>query len=167
MNNVNRTGVAVALLAVAAVVLYLFVVEPMTWKSATRKESARILAAAQTTNEFAMAVGDLGLFLSFPDGSWMAIRYRERHAINALSSAMARDSGGMSFFSEHHFCGYLSAYPKIAEMQHAARKDAAQGWIGKAPNLLAGFEGIHALATSPDLAAARTNLLSLGFGRMK
>jgi hypothetical protein len=167
MNNVNRTVVAVALLAVGAVVLYRFVIDPLRWKSETRKESVRLLAAAQTTNELALAVGDLGLFLSFPDGAWMAIRYRERHAMGALSSAVARDSGGMSFFSEHHFCGYLSAYPKIAEMQRAARKEAAQGWINKEPNLLAGFEGIHALATAPDLAAARTNLQSLGFGRME
>ena len=166
MKAVNKTGLAAGLLLLSVVILYMFVIHPLTWKSRVHRESIRLLEAAQTTNELAQAVGYLGLFLSFPDHSWMAIRYRDSHSCGVNSMAVARDQGGKWFHADRHFCGYLSAYPKIIEMQLSIQRDVAVGRRSSAPYLMEGFEEIHTLATSPNLATARTNLLALGFTEM-
>ncbi len=158
---------ATVLLLVAVLALYLFVISPLTWKASVTMESIRILKAAQTTNELAEAVGYLGTFLTFPDGSWMAIRYRDLHSGGVFSSAVARDSGGDWFQSDYHFCGYFKAYPDRLEDQLGLEEAVAEGLLTNAPNVMTGFEGIHALATSPDLASARQNLLALDFKRME
>ena len=92
----------VALLALLVVILINFSEPAWTWH--TRWESKRLLAAAKTTNELTEAVGKLGCFLTFPDNSWMAIRYRDTHGGILASSAIVRDSGGTWFESTEHYC---------------------------------------------------------------
>ncbi len=110
-------------------------------------------------NELDKAVGDLGIVLTFPDGTWIAIRYLDRHepAEAFFSTAVARDSADGWFHSDHHFCGSLNAYRHtIVGKQGLAKADIDST-----------FEGIHAVATSPDLATARKNLKALNFRRLK
>src|SRR6185436_12191545 len=87
-----------------AYVLFLhpFIDPPLsTWWSVPK------LSAAKTPAELRKAVGYYGTFLSLRDGSWIAIRYRDNHALSLWSRAVVRDSGGRWFRSEHHFCGAL------------------------------------------------------------
>jgi hypothetical protein len=114
---------------------------------------------AKTANELDKAVGDLGIVLTFPDGTWMAIRYIDQHEpIEKLfSSAVARDSEDGWFYSDDHFCGYLAAYRHtIMGKQGLAEADIDTS-----------YKGIHAVATSPDLATARKNLKALNFRILK
>lgn len=128
---------------------------------ATREleSSVRILQAAKTTNELDKAVGDLGIVLTFPDSTWMAIRYLDRHepAEAFFSLAVSRDSKDGWFYSDYHFCGYLAAY------RHSIM--GKQGLAGA--DVDTNFEAIHAIATSPDLATARKNLKALNFRILK
>jgi hypothetical protein len=163
MKRIIKIVAVTVLVLVAAFALYVFVIYPATWQSTVTKESTRILEAAQTTNELAKAVGDLGAFYALPDGAWVAIRYRDCHSGGVFSSAVARDSGGKWFHSTHHFCGYLQAYGRRLAEQRGLDEAVAEGVLTNAPNVMAGFEGIHALATSPDLGSARKNLTKLGF----
>ena len=121
------------------------------------ESSVRILQAAKTTNELDKAVGDLGIVLTFPDGTWMAIRYTDRHEPDIFSLAVARDSEDGWFYSDHHFCGYLAAYRHTIMGKQGLR----EAYIDS------NFEGIHAVATSPDLPTARKNLKTLQFRRLK
>src|SRR4051812_43996917 len=59
-----------------------------------RREAQRLLSAASTPQQLQEAVGSLGASYTFPDGSWLAIRYRDSHARGIWSVAIARDSGG-------------------------------------------------------------------------
>ena len=123
------------------------------------ESSVRILQAAQTMNELDTAVGGFGIVLTFPDGTWMAIRYFDRHEPSEafFSLAIARDSENGWFCSDYHFCGYLAAY------RHSIM--GKQGLTGE--GIDANFKGIHAVATSPDLATARKNLKALNFRILK
>lgn len=117
--------------------------------------SVQILHSAQTMNELEKAVGDLGIVLAFPDGAWMAIRYLDTHepVEDSYSLAVVRDSEERWFYSDYHFCGYLSAYRHtIMGKQGLSEQDIDTN-----------FAGIHAIATSPDLTAARKNLKRLNF----
>jgi len=123
------------------------------------ENSVRILQAAQTTNELDKAVGDLGIFLTFPDDTWMAIRYIDRHdpIEDWYSLAVIRDSEDGWFHSDYHFCGYLVSYRHtIMGKQGITEEDIDTN-----------FAGIHAVATSPDLATARKRLKALNFRRLK
>ncbi len=123
------------------------------------EDSVRILQAAQTMNELDKAVGDLGIVLRFPDGTWMAIQYHDRHdpIEEWYSLAVIRDSEDRWFYSDYHFCGYLVSYRHtIMGKQGITEEDIDTN-----------FAGIHAVATSPDLATARKRLKALNFRRLK
>jgi len=122
------------------------------------EDSVRILQAAQTMNELDKAVGDLGIVLTFPDGTWMAIQYHDRHdpIEEWYSLAVIRDSEDRWFYSDYHFCGYLASYRHtIMGKQEFTEED------------ITNFADIHAVATSPNLATARKNLKALNFRRLK
>jgi hypothetical protein len=127
--------------------------------SRSLENSVRLLQAAKTMNELDKAVGDRGIVLTFPDGTWMAIRYIDRHEPTEafFSSAVARDSENGWFHSDYHFCGYLAAY-RHTIMGKQGRTEA---------DIDTNFKGIHTVATSADLATARKNLKALNFRRLK
>jgi hypothetical protein len=117
-------------------------------RSLAESESFRLLTQANTPEELREAVGSLGLFLELPDGSWIAIRYRDSHAMTGWSSAVALDSDGAWFISHEHFCGRFKGY--------RLQKENEQPDIPRDTEL-------HALETSESLAAARAKLYTMGF----
>lgn len=126
----------------------------------SRQQSQRLLAAASTQQQLKEAVGSLGAFFSFPDDSWMAIRYRDSHAGGIWSVAIARDSGGNWYQSREHFCGVfgkvrdeLEYYAAISEPLPST-DDQKSAWIQR-------------LAASPNLATARERIESRYFNRIK
>ena len=167
MKRILKITVVGVLLLIAAYLLSMFVVYPLAWKSRERKESIHVLETAQTEDELAHAVGRLGIFLTFPDDSWLAIRYRDTHQGTVICSAVAHDSGGAWFESSHHFCGRFMRYPDAVERQKEAEKEIEKLGETFTVDYLVGFEDIHHLATAPDLETARTHLVSLGFRQME
>jgi hypothetical protein len=144
---------------VAIVVIYTFVIHPITWKIHADKNAIQVLQQVQTTNELAQVVGDLGVFLTFQDGSWMAIKYSDSHAGRVVSSAIIRDSEDQWYSSDYHFCGYFTVYKERVEaakrIENLTDEDLSKGANSLA---MAGFEDIHQLIISPDLKTARKNL---------
>ena len=163
MRRIFKIIITTVLLLALSFVLFIFVIDPFTWEYRVRRESINILESAQTKSELVRAVGSLGIFLEFPDNSWMAIRYRDSHAGGIFSTAVALDSGGEWFESNKHFCGKFKIYPKMLEDQTSWEKVKKE--LGDAPNInfLKGFEDLHGLATSNNLETARKNLMSMGF----
>jgi len=154
------TPLLVVVALIAAFLLWLFVINPVIWQRNTNEESIRILASAKSTDELAAAVGSLGLLLTFPDGSWMAIRYVDTHA-GGCSLAVVRDSGGQWFTSRHHFCGELGTYHQQYDYQEMMREHGGveHDELQKYP--------IHVVAISQSLDTARDQLLKIGFTTMK
>ena len=59
-----------------------------------RGESIRALSGAVNSDAMENAVGHLGIVFHLADGSWIAIRYVDRHNGDFWSSAVALDSEG-------------------------------------------------------------------------
>ena len=139
------------------------------WSNRTSHESKQLLLAARTTNELAQAVGQLGHFLSYPDHSWVAIRYRDTHSGMLASSAVVRDSGDAWFESTVHYCGAFSGgmhnIYRILEMDRELRE---LGETNSPANTRSGHDlEILNLVTATNLAAARKNLEAMGFKRIE
>jgi hypothetical protein len=155
--TIKVIGVAVVLLVVAFLLfpfVLQFVYGPF-WESRTRKESIRILAKTDARKELASACS---LFLTFPDGSWIAIRYRDLHG-SGHSTTLVRDSGGQWFESGQHFCALFDGYRSFYELYRLEREVGEPEEI----HVSSAFEGIHAVATSPSLGSAREALIKMGF----
>ena len=124
----------------------------------SRWQSRRLLAAASTPEELQAAVGGLGAFYTFPDGSWLAIRYRDSHTCGIWSVAVARDSGGNWYESREHFCGafvvrrnYRALEASLGECLRP--EDGRGGWL-------------YDLVLSPDLATVRQRMTSRYFTQL-
>jgi hypothetical protein len=146
---------ATLVLLVVALLLFPFVYGPF-WEFRARKESIRILAKTDAKAELA---GVSNLFLTFPDESWIAIRYRDLHGGGVHSTSIARDSGGQWFESSRHFCALFDGYRSSYEIYRLERE---VGEIGDL-NFSRGFESIHAVAMAPGLDSAREELVKMGF----
>lgn len=107
MKRLLKLLIQLILTTIAAAVLYVGFLHHWTRPYFARRDSIRILAAATTEQEFKRASNSLGAFLTFPDHSWLALRYVDSHAGGIWSVAMARDSGGNWYESREHFCGTL------------------------------------------------------------
>jgi hypothetical protein len=125
-----------------------------------RREAQRLLSAASTSQQLQDAVGPLGMFCTFPDGSWLAIRYCDSHAGGIWSIAVARDSGGIWYQSREHFCGAFSMVRQLQQLSSAlgeaadAPSDERSRWIQQ-------------LSASPDLQTARQRITSRYFTQRK
>jgi hypothetical protein len=122
----------------------------------TRAEEAsfEILARATSPSELEEAVESLGLFLKYPDGSWLAIRYRDSHYYPMWSSSVARDSGGSWFTSQVHFCGRFRYYRQWKEQGSE---------LPEAFDLDPVRQSVRRLGEANTLAEARQRLVALGF----
>ena len=151
--------------AVLLLILLIFVVDPASWHWRVRREFLSILSAAKTTNELQSAVGHWGVLISLRDGSWIAIRYRDTHAGRIESLAIARDSGGSWFESDHHFCGAFSNYRVERQRQEEIRLEIAKtGDTNTVPEGSSGTSAIlDAAFAAPSIEAGRKQLLKLGF----
>lgn len=129
-------------------------------------ESVRILEQAKDANDLKEAVGPLGIFLTFPDNSWMAIRYRDSHHGSLASSAVVLDSDGNWFHSNKHFCGAFAGYKSHLEKQEEVRVGMRE--LGDANSVdLVSDHSIHPLANSNNLSLAHSRLSDLGFTEYK
>lgn len=80
----------------------------------TEAESFRTLAAAESVEDLREAVGHLGIVFEYPDGSWLALRYRDSHGVGMWSSTVGSDSGGNWYVCDYHFCGRFKTYRLLA-----------------------------------------------------
>jgi hypothetical protein len=177
--RIFKVIVLLVILLVAGFFAYVFVIypaNPATWYSSTRRESVRILAAAQSTSELTNAVGYLGWFVQLPGHAWIAIRYRDTHSGFVGSSAVARDSSGEWFESDRHFCGRFQYWPRLKDQVQAdeeMRKAKPEWFTNSVP--LANEDGGHfpsfrelmAIESAPDLESARRGLEKIGFRKLK
>ncbi len=156
---------------IGVVLLKMFVVEPMTWHWRVRRESIATLTAAKTTNGVQNAVGRLGVFIPIRDGSWIAIRYRDTHAFTVASLAVAHDSGGGWYESDHHFCGAFASYRQDRRRMDEIRSELVK--LGEVEtNVITSarpdiFLTLDAIASADSLEDARAQLLKLGFEPLK
>ena len=152
---------AAAIVLVCFSLLFLYVawlhllIEPFF----ARREAQRLLSAASTPQQLQEAVGRLGALYTFPDGSWLAIRYRDSHGGGIWSLAIARDSGGNWYQSREHFCGAFSGVRHMHQLALAAGEpfqpsDERSRWILD-------------LGSSPDLQTARQRLTSHYFTQLQ
>lgn len=98
--------------------------ERMRRESRAEKESIRLLRESSDKATLKDAVGDLGLFAEMADGSWLAIRYRDRHGFPMWSSAVALDSEGNWYRSNEHYCGRFMHYRRQKQRNEEDREDA-------------------------------------------
>jgi hypothetical protein len=153
----KRILATAGVLAVAAT-LYSIYFHAVVGPLVERYRARRALASASAT-ELEHVVGPLGRVFRFPDGSWIAIRYRDSHSSPGWSLAVARDSAGKWFESREHFCG---AFVILQDLDEIARQSGDLPLaIGDPPSNAA--EWIRLLAASPDLAVARSLLTSSYF----
>jgi len=156
--------------AVASVVVglfvFVFVIHPAIAPIQARKSAKRMLSSATDKVQLQEAVGSLGLLITYTNGQWIAIRYRDSHAWPGFSSAIALDSDRRFYESRIHFCGRLSAYARIAERQKAVVEELAAQGETNTVNFLSGFADIHAVASANDLKSGIPQLLKLGFQQL-
>jgi hypothetical protein len=90
---------------------WLFCLGITRWShEAAEAESFRHLTAANSVEELREVVGHLGPVFEFPDGSWVALRYRDSHGLFGWSSTVGRDSNGNWYTSDRHFCGLFKTH---------------------------------------------------------
>ncbi len=128
-----------------------------------RFKAHRILSRSHTREELQGAVGKLGGFFPLSDGSWVAVRYTDSHSWPGYSCAVALDSEGQWFNNNHHFCGRFRSFQ--TETEKYLELDAALGGKGGEFQLMTTeqYPEMFALSSSTNLAAARAQLLKMGF----
>lgn len=131
-----------------------------------REASVDLLADAADPEAMEKAVGHLGIIFHLDDGSWIAIRYVDRHHGDFWSSAVALDSAGGWYESEEHFCGqfmiYRRQWDRTLELLTNPNTTLAEKkwWIETCPLEPA---SVREVEESANLQSARRNLLKLGF----
>ncbi|HEY1174501.1 MAG TPA: hypothetical protein VGH19_24260 [Verrucomicrobiae bacterium] len=178
----NRVGrplkaiVFLALLCIAGFYAYVEFIYPATWHSNVRRESIKLLKAAQTTGDLTNAVGDWGIVIPLTNNQWIAIRYRDNHAGGIRSMAVASDSGGGWYESRRHFCGSLVAW--VGEKRRLEAEEELQKLLSgestrkvltaKSENgLMPSYQEISAIELAPDLEKAREALKKIGFTELR
>jgi len=153
---------AASFLVVGSVFALVYLLTPLWHKCKFKRESVRLLCAAQSVEELQEVVAPLGIVFQFPDGSWIAIRYTDSHAWRAWSKAIAMDNLGRLYESDFHFCGSFAIYrqqkERYEDINELAPEEKRSG-----PQFAGILRQIDSLASSPNLAVARKQLPSLGF----
>lgn len=123
-------------------------------------ESFAVLNAASSQDELREAVGRLGHVFSLASGDWIAIRYRDVHAYNLPSSAVAVDSGGNWWVSYEHFCGRFKTYRHWLNKAESAGEAELRDLFNENAR---GFPLLTKLSNADSLDEAHTTLCELGF----
>lgn len=164
------------LVTVAGFLAYVYLIYPATWSSSKRRESVRILSAAESTNELTNVVGSLGWFVQLTNHQWIAIRYRDTHSGFVGSSAVARDSGGAWFESKRHFCGRFQYWPRLKDqaLGEEEQRRMTPEWLTNRVSLadekggmFPSYREMIAIESAPDLESARRALQRIGFREFK
>lgn len=129
-----------------------------------RGDAVKALSAAHTQDELRAATGELSTCLHMPDGSWIAIRYRDTHHYPNWSLAVALCSDGTWYQSERHFCGSLQSYESERKLIKSGEMDATTA-AASIQNLLERELGgkFWLVEESGNLAAGKQCIESLGF----
>ncbi len=171
LRRIGHLGAAFVPLAYLAV----FVLQPMLAPGMSRRESIRLLTEAAKEGHPESAANGLGIFLKYPDGSWLTIRYQDSHSAPGWSMAVALDSTGDLYVSEHHFCGAFRGYKHMIalrdpdeilrgeHMDQQADDQLKRQNTPEPPRFSGIMDQIHELASAPDLQTAIPLLLRLHF----
>ncbi len=178
-NNEGRTltlgrillwsGLIVVTAAAALVGWYYY--EPRVWLSRARQESVARLSAATNDESARAAVNSLGTFLTFTNGDWVAIRYRDTHAGRVQSHALARTSDGRWLESERHFCGTIQGLGRRAAEWRDKDAESREFWLSswqesgpaRNTNSVPSELDLLPLLEASNLDSAVQALLRLGF----
>jgi len=113
--------ITIVLLFVAFTLIMPYVYS-VAWEYVTRSYLHSILESSNSADDIKKAIRPDGLFLTFPDGSWIAIVYRDNHAGSVRSISFARDSSGQWYEGHHHFCGGIGGISKEYELEMGLRE---------------------------------------------
>jgi hypothetical protein len=118
------------------------------------------LKSAPNRDAMTEAVGRLGVVLDHPDGSWIAITYKDAHNFGLPSVAVALTSDGRWFDSDRHHCGLFMTYNSLRAdqimMQEIGHKVF---WQEQNPRILL----LHQLENEADSDRRNGILQELGF----
>jgi hypothetical protein len=168
--------VLLVIVAVAGFFAYVSLIYPATWYPSKRRESVRVLSAAESASELTNAVGYLGWFVQLTNHQWIAIRYRDTHSGFVGSSAIARDSGGAWFESKRHFCGRFQYWPRLKEqvLGEEEQRILTPEWFTNRVSLadedggmFPSYREMIAIESAPDLESARRALQRIGFSEFR
>jgi hypothetical protein len=121
------------------------------------EESIHVLAQATSKAELIEAVGELGIFLTLKDSSWIAIRSRCVRSLPLWASSVALDSEGNWSRSNCYLSGIFRNYRVEKERIKEFTADELEERLRDC------HPYVHAIAISPDLEAAYQALDVLGF----
>ncbi|MFA6544647.1 MAG: hypothetical protein WCS99_09500 [Limisphaerales bacterium] len=130
-----------------------------------RIQARRAFSRAKTPEELRGAVGHWGAFFPLRDGSWVAVRYTDTHAAPGYYCAIAHDSGGQWFYSSHHFCGRFRIYFQFEKRTRELAAATGDTEAEVQSSLSRHDAQMFGLATATNLAAARAQLLTMGFSQ--
>ena len=163
MKRKLKYAAVIVLLCVALFFVYATYLHLIINPFFARREALRLLSAASTSQQLQDAVGSLGAFYTFRDGSWLAVCYRDSHGGGIWSVAIARDSGGNWYESREHFCGAFRADRRLQQHEQLAIA------LGESPEAPSDERSrwILQLRASPDLQTARQRITSRYFTQLQ
>ena len=145
--------VALTILRTAGAILH-----PSAW----RLKSEEMLRSARTEDDLRKAVGHLGCFFRYPEGSWLAIRYTDTHSFPITSCSVALDSSGRWLHSWEHYCGTFAFYQHCVERTREMARATGLG-EDEAARMLKAESRECSLAYADSLEEARRRLIAMGF----
>lgn len=178
----KRIGWIGTILSSLPVALFVWIsfVYPVFGSRHARAEAISRLKAAESETQLREAIGGLGLFLQSTNGWWMAIRYRDSHSGGIWSVAVAKDSGGQFYESNHHYCGKLRAFGHDWESYTKGWKEAMEQpdlklrgqWLQEMEKfqgeaIAKRFPELLRVAQATNLADARVQLQKAWFSRIE
>lgn len=158
------------MVSIAAVFVW-FRWDEATWLARAREDSvARLRGVADETSARA-AVNYLGTFLTFTNGDWVVIRYRDIHVNRVQSHSLAKTSDGRWLESERHFCGTIQGLGRRADEWRRADSEYQTEWRsmwqedgpGRHTNSVPSGLDLLPLLEASNLDSAVQALLRLGF----
>lgn len=163
--------VVTGLLVLTGLAVTVFALDDRSWLPRNRQDATARLSSVTDADSARIAVGSLGTVLTFTNGAWMAIRYRDTHAGRVQSHALARTSDGRWLESERHFCGTIGGLDRRINEWRQADTERQTEWrsvmreIGPAwnTNSLPSELDLLPLLEASNLDSAVQALLRLGF----
>jgi hypothetical protein len=124
-----------------------------------RSEMIANLSRAADFAQLRHATKNLGVFISRPDGTWIAIAYEDSHLGRITSCAVAVDSEGHWLESDYHFCGYFVSFTDAHHRLEALDSDIETDSQVRSDSIEAlRTYFLYGAETAPTLADARAIL---------
>ena len=135
-----------------------------------KENSIRILSDAESVADLKKAVKPSGIFITFEDNSWIAMRYSESNIGRGPASSVALDITGQWYESTVQRTYLFSEYEeKAEEYRELCSRAQAKCDPNTTPDELLQFffEPLHAVVKSKTLDEARYHLANMGFMEME